>query len=398
MADIRNYLKEKEKREQNQENYKDKIRKHRWGGFYRVLLVLLAIGALVTLVIVQYRNHIYTGYETVSSVEKQSAGNSTDIRLGDTILTYSTDGAHCTDLKGNVIWDQAYGIQDVLISVNGNIVAIGAYNGREIYVMSSEKILGNFTTNLPIRNIVAASTGKIAVLMADTNVAHLNVYTVEGKQIFDGKATMSGSGYPMSMSLSPNGLLLQVSYIYLDAGIQKTNIAFYNLGAVGDNENDHLVSAYTYTDLVVPIVQFLNNDTAFAVGDNQLAVYKGAQIPTFSTNFMYSDEIKSVSYSDKYIGLVFYSNASDGRYRLQVYNSTPEQVGSYYFDFEYTDIFFEKDVFTIYNDAECLIMTYDGIEKFHGSFNKTVRRMLPTGGAYKYAVVTNDSIDTIQLK
>lgn len=398
MADIRSYLKEKENREQGQENYKEKIHKHHMAAVYRVLLIIIAFIILAVLVVIQYKNHIYTSYETVTSVAREVVSDSVDVRLGNTILTYSKDGAHCTDLKGNVLWNQTYGIQDVLLSVNENVAAIGAYNGREVYVVSSEKLLGSFTTNLPIRNIAVAADGKVTVVMADTGVIYYNVYTAEGKELYNGMATMSNSGYPMALSMSPNGMLLQISYIYLDAGVQKTNVAFYNLSAVGANKNDFLVGAYTYTDLVVPVVQFMNNDTSFAVGDNQLLIFKGAQIPLFSTSFNYDAEVKSVCSSDKYIGLIFRSNNSDSLYKLHVYNTIPEQVGTYNINFEYTDIFFGKDSFTVYNDAECMIMTLDGVEKFHGNFNKTVRRMIPTGTAFKYSIVTNDSIDTIQLK
>ena len=40
-----------------------------------------------------------------------------------------------------------------------------------------------------------------------------------------------------------------------------------------------MVSAYSYSDLVVPKVQFMNNDTAFAVGDSRLMIYSGTQKP-----------------------------------------------------------------------------------------------------------------------
>ena len=51
-----------------------------------------------------------------------------------------------------------------------------------------------------------------------------------------------------------------------------------------------------------------------------------------------------------------------------------------------------------YNETECMVMTMDNIEKFRGEFSKTVRLMLPAGGPYKYLLVTDSSIDTIQLK
>ena len=71
---------------------------------------------------------------------------------------------------------------------------------------------------------------------------------------------------------------------------------------------------------------------------------------------------------------------------------------SFYFDVDYTDIFFGKDNLVIYNETECQIFTMDGTEKYHGNFGKTVRLMLPVGNTYKYLLVTDDTIDTIQLK
>ena len=61
-ADIKNYLKEKEKRQKSQDDYKKKIRKHRLKIVYRVLLVVAALGAALALVVVQAKRHIYTGY------------------------------------------------------------------------------------------------------------------------------------------------------------------------------------------------------------------------------------------------------------------------------------------------------------------------------------------------
>ena len=110
MADIKNYLKEKEKREQNQSNYKQKIKKHKLTTLYRVVLVVAVLIAMLGLVYVQYVRHVYTGYDILNSVLRQKASDAIDIRLDDSIITYSKDGAHCTDSKGNVMWNQTYEI------------------------------------------------------------------------------------------------------------------------------------------------------------------------------------------------------------------------------------------------------------------------------------------------
>lgn len=397
-ADIKNYLKEKEKRQKSQDDYKKKIRKHRLKIVYRVLLVVAALGAALALVVVQAKRHIYTGYDTVSSISREVSSDATDIRLKNSILTYSKDGAHCTDAKGNVKWNQTYVIQDVKIATCGDVAVIGSYNGREIYVQNTDKQLGTITTTMPIRNITVAETGRVTAVLADTDVAWIMTYEADGTNSYTGQAHMTDGGYPVSISLSPDGELLAISYLYVDAGVVKSNVTFYNFGPVGENQSDYMVSAYSYSDLVVPKVQFMNNDTAFAVGDSRLMIYSGTQKPVTAGEYLYDDEIQSVFYSDKYVGLVFLSDQAETKYRMDVYNTSAAKVGSYYFDVDYTDIFFGDDDMVIYNESECQIFTTDGVEKYHGSFGKSARLLLPAGGSYKYYLVTDSTIDTIQLK
>lgn len=398
MAEIRSYMKEKEKRQDKKTDYKVKIRRHRFSMFLKVAAVILVVLVLLVMIVVQYKNHIYTSYDTIESVERQSADGMMDVRLGRSVLTYSKDGAHCTNLQGDVTWNQTYEIQDVLLDVCENVAVLAAYNGRDVYVVSDEKILGSFTTNLPIRFVATASSGRVVVVMADTNITYYNTYSAEGELLFEGQATMSGSGYPISISLSPNGELLQISYIYLDAGVQKTKVAFYNLGPVGANETDYLVSVKEYSDLLIPYVEFMNDNTAFAVGDSMLCLYKGSQKPVEFATFSYSKEVKSVYYNEEYIGLVFYSESGTALYEMQVYSADGKQVGGYQFSLDYSDIIFDEDLILVYSDSECLILNLDHVEKYSGSFAKPVRRMIPLRAAYKYLIVTADSLDTIQLK
>lgn len=398
MADIRSYMREKEKREQKQAGYKEKIRKHKLTSVYRILLVIAAVLALAALISVQYKRHVYTDYDIVASVDRESAGGAVDVRLGNAILTYSKDGAHCTDTKGTVTWNQTYEMQDARVSICGSTVAVGDYNGRSIYVQNAEKQLGEITTTMPIRNLAVASDGTVTAILADTDVTWINTYNVKGEMLYKGQTHMNDSGYPVAISLSPNGELLCVSYVYVDAGVLKTNIVFYNFGPVGANNSDYIVSAYSYTDLLVPYVQFMNDSTAFAVGDSRLMIYTGGHQPVLKAEYLFDEEVQSVYYSDSYVGLVFRSENSESRYRMDVYDASASKVGSYYINMEYTDIFFDKDNFVAYNETECRIMTLEGVEKFNGTFARQVRLMLPTSGAYRYMVVTDSTIDTIQLK
>lgn len=398
MADIKSYLKEKEKREQRQADYKEKIARHRLTVFYRIALVIASLAALVVIIYVQYKRHIYTDYDVVASIERQSVSGATDAKLGNAILTYSKDGAHCMNATGSVCWNQTFEIQDVLRDVSGDVVAIGEYNGRSIYVANSEKLIWEITTTQPIWNLAVSSTGCVAAILADTDLTWIHIYDGSGEHIYKGQARMDDSGYPMALGLSPNGELLCVSYLYLDAGVLKTTVAFYNFGQIGSNVSDNLISGWNYTDAVVPQVAFMNDSTAFAVGDGRLMIYSGSHKPAPLGEHLFDREVRSVFYSDKYIGLVFAADNGENRYMMKVYDTTAAEVGNYYFDLDYTEIFFEKDDFVIYNETECLIMTFEKNVKFNGNFTKPVRLMLPAQGAYKYLLVTDNSIDTIQLR
>lgn len=397
MAEIHIYQREKEKM-QNKTDYRDKIRRHRLKGLIRIILILLVVGILIALVSAQYKNHVYTSYDTISSLEREKVEGTTDVRLGNSILTYSRDGAHCTDAKGNVVWNQTYEIQDVRLDICQDVAVIASYNGRDVYVVSEDKVLGSFSTNYPIRNVAVAATGRVTIVMADTKTTHYNTYSAEGKLLYEGEATMSGSGYPVAVSISPNGELLQIAYMYLDAGVQKTNVAFYNLGPVGANSADYLVRVQEYKDLLIPYVQFMNNETSFAVGDSMLIMYKGDQKPVPQAQFLYDQEVKAVFYNENYIGLIFYAQTGNSLYMMNVYNTDCEQIGTYYFNIEYTDVVFTKEAFIVYNDAECTVMTYKNEQKYSGSFDTSVHLLLPLKTAYKYLLVTGDSLDTIQLK
>ena len=398
MADIRSYRRAKAKIEQNRNDYRTKIKRHKLKNVYRVLLVVVALLAVAVLVFVQYKLHVYTGYDTVSTVLLENSAGAEDIRLHDSVLTYSKDGAHCTNTKGAVTWNQTYEIQDIIVKTCKNVSAIASYNGREIYVQDTKKQLGSISTTLPIKDIAVAANGNVTAVVADTDVTWINTYDCTGQLLFTGQAHMDESGYPVAISLSPNGIILAVTYVYVDAGMLKSNVVFYNFGPVGENMNDHVVGMYFYSDILIPEIQFVDDETAFAIGNDRIMIYKGNQTPTEKAGYLLNKEIQSVFYGDKRVGVVFVSDDTEHTYMMDVYDTSCKKVGTYYFDMDYTDIFFEEECFVIYNENECHIMTYDGKDKFNGFFSKACDLLFPAGGKFKYVLVTETSMDIIQLK
>ena len=188
----------------------------------------------------------------ISSVEIKIPSNAEMMPFATHLLTYSKDGISCMDTKGNAVWNQTFGMQNPMVDINQNVVAVGDYNGREIYVMNTDSLLGKITTNRPVRNFCVSAGGVVAAVLDDTDVTLICLYDAKGNELVRFRTTMRESGYPVEVSISPSGELVCVSYLYIDSGHMKTSVAFYNFGAVGQNNTDNYVSGYDYVDTVVP--------------------------------------------------------------------------------------------------------------------------------------------------
>ena len=99
------------------------------------------------------------------------------------VLTYSKDGISSIDTKGNVVWNETYQMQNPIVEVNGNAVAIGDYNGHVVYIMDEKGKVGEIDTNLPIRDLCISKTGIVAVVLEDSKVTRLNLYNSKGTEL-----------------------------------------------------------------------------------------------------------------------------------------------------------------------------------------------------------------------
>ncbi len=400
MSNIRDYMRNKRdgKDAQPRIGYREKIKSHKFTIFYRTVLVLILIAAIIAALFVQWQNKVYTGNVVVSSIETRIIQDAKLMPFADCLLTYSKDGASCMDAKGNAVWNETFEMQNPMVDVCQNVAAIGDYNGRTIYIMDTAGSLGSITTNKPVRDFCVAANGVVAVVLDDVNVTLICLYDSDGEELVRFRTTMKESGYPVSVSISPSGQLVCVSYLFVDSGQMKSSVAFYNFGAVGQNSTDNYASGWDYQDAIVPFTRFLDNRSIFAAADNRIMFYSGAQKPVSVAEHLLSDNIQGIYYGDEYIGLVFNSTEGSNRYQLDVYNKSGQHVQTIGFDIDYQDIVFHEEEIIIYNESDCLIYNTGGVQKYEGSFSKTALLLIPLSSRYRYMVVTPDSIDTIELQ
>ncbi len=401
MAIIRDFRKEKEKRQSGSDvDYREKIRAHKLSVFLKSLGAVIVIVLVFVILNLTWQDKVFSGFSVTGSSPVSVVTGATVRDLDGSLLIYSKDGVSCIDARGKAVWNRSYEMQAPIVSVCDGTVAIGDYNGREIYVANKERLLGTIKTNLPIRSVSTSENGVVAVVLDDSDVIRIFVYDGNldtDTPIVQAKATMNKSGYPISLALSPNGKLMMVSYFYVDSGTMKSSVAFYNFGEVGNNETDNYVSGYDYVNAVVPYVRFMDNDSAFGVSDDRIIFFSGSEKPSNNASALLGEEVKGVYHNEDYVALVFRDTTGESLYRLDVYNASGNKTASIGFDLEYTDIVLYKDQVIIYDNNECLIRTVKGQSKFEGLFEGNVNLLIPAGGSYRYLLVTGESLDAVEL-
>ncbi|MCR5301287.1 MAG: DUF5711 family protein [Lachnospiraceae bacterium] len=395
MAEINETL--KEKYEATQKDFEQKIRRHRRAIVYRSVIGIAIVIALIASAYINYQKMVYTDYEVTRSISYPEASNAKYVSFGDNVLRYSQDGASAFNIANDMMWNETFEMQNPIVDTCGDYAALGDYMGTNIYIYNSEGLQGTIDTSTPLKRFCVSGNGSVAVVIEDDDVTWVKLYDVNGINIASDRTTMSKSGYPVCIDISEDGILMAVSYLFVDSGVLSSSVAFYNFGAVGQNEVDNLVSGYNYPGTVVSYVSFMNPTTSFAVGDDGLSIFKGSEKPESIIKQDIDKEIISVFYNDKNIVLVL-EDEEENRYIAEVYDDNGNPVATQRFDMDYSDIAVYKDLLIIYNSEECQIYNMAGLKKYEGRFENPVITMIPEKARSRYLLVCGSGMEEIKLK
>lgn len=396
MANIKNFKKEDTGNIKNP--FENKIKSHKKDIAIKVLCAIVAVGLLIFLFTFYTNSKVYETYEVVAKNKMDGTVVSNYVPYGKDVLSYSKDGITCFNDKNESVWNQTFEMQEPMISVCNDYIVMGDYKGSKLFVLDKSGLQGEIDTMKPIMQLGVSEQGVIAAVLDEDETTWIYLYSKEGDEIAKIKTTINDSGYPIGISLSEDGIKLGVSYLRMSSGALSTSIAFYNFGSVGQNEIDNFVSGYDYPDMVAPVIKFINNKTAVAVGDNQLLLYNGNQKPKLVKKIKLQNEVQNVYYNDKYIALVFKDEGTNSKYRLKVYDEAGNQVLSKAINMEFKEIVINKGQIMLYNETELEILRLDGKKRFYGKLEMSAQKIIPQDSNNRFLVITSDSTQMIKLK
>lgn len=374
---------------ENADRHKRAARKRLAAGMLIVLAVAAGAYLLVNL-------QTYSQVRVLESYGGKGTGGNSYREFAGGVLRYSRDGISYLDRKGDERWNHSYQIKNPYIEAGKVSAVVADKGGNDIVVFRKEGIKGEIHTAMPIEKVSVSEQGIVSAILKNDALAQIVCYDTAGNILVEHKTSAAGTGYPLDLSLSEDGKVLQVLYFYTQDGKISSKVIYYNFGDVGKEKTDNQVSVQEYEDTVMVSGFYLGQSVSAAVGDNCLAIYHGDEIPEEVKRIAIDKEIRSVFHNERYIGLILKNEGKEGN-ELRLYNSEGKVVISRDFTGEYRNVKLCGGQVILYDGRKCSILMQNGIQKFDGEMGKNILEIFPITGVNRYIVMNADGMDKIRL-
>lgn len=388
----------------NMEELEQKIREHRLTIIKRVGTVAGIVFVLWLIIYICSQVWTYDSHVVKSSLERPDTAATTFLEFNGNILKYSNDGAFYTDTSNNLIWNQTYEMLNPIVNTSGKYVVIGDKKGNLIYILNQSGCCGKIETTKPILQVKIADQGTVAVLMEEDGVGYLKLYDKTGKELADGKTYADKTGYPLDIALSKDGEKLAVSFLDVKDGNVKCTLSFYNFGSSGQKKINNVVGTSSYSDMIIPQIDFVSNNKMIAAGDKKLIVFNCSQKPEVKKEIEYKSQLRTLFYDDKYIGMILDNDGGKDEeksevYSMKIYDNSGNMVKEKAFSTTYRKAeFLSNHEICLLNDDECTIYTLRGVEKYHETWDKSIYKILPGSTSSRYLFIVEGETDKVKLK
>ena len=383
--------------EEYADNYELRLSRHKRNIVKKTVITVVAIAAAVTAVGFYIEKRSYHNYKVVQSSEQEDVVSTSYIEMDGDILRYSPDGVSLVSDKMSTLWSETYQMQNPVADVNGTRAVIADKDGTTLEIYDKSGKTGSVTTSYSIIKARVSKSGLVAAILDGGDDTWIDFYSTDGSLIAENQTKIDDPGYPLDIAVSEDGVVMMVTYQFVDGSDTTSYVAFYNFGDVGQNEDDRIVSGYKYEVVVVPQIQYLSNNRSIALKDNGFTIYQGSQIPKEVKTIETDKEIVSTFYDDDMVGLVFKNDSKDKQYIMEVYNTADGKLKfKEDFNIPYTTIKLSGGNILMYNSSQMCVMNSRGVQKYLGSVDGTIKDFFKIG-MNRYLLVLDSGVDVIKL-
>ena len=263
----------------NEQDYEARLARHKRKNIRRTLTILGSIILVAAAVLLFIERRSYGNYRVLRTSEQEDVVSTQYIEMGGNILRYSPEGASLVNSSLETLWSETYDMANPVADVCEDSAVIADRDGTAIEIFDSQGRTGSISTSYGIVKVRISASGLVAAILDGGDDTWINFYASDGSLIAENQTRVDDPGYPLDVAVSKDGVIMMVTYQFVDGSNTTSYVAFYNFGDVGQNEDDRIVSGYTYEGVVVPQVQYLGGNRSVALRDDGFTLYSGAQIP-----------------------------------------------------------------------------------------------------------------------
>ncbi len=362
----------------------------------RLLLAAVLAAAAVFLFLFITDRRTYHEYKVLKVSEQEDIVSTKYVEMGGRILRYSPGTVSLVNKNMETIWSTSCDMQNPVADVKNNRAVIADVDGTTLEIYNRDGRTGTVTTSYSIVKARISSGGLVAAILDGGDDTWINFYASDGSLIAENQTKVDDPGYPMDVAVSDDGMIMMVTYQFVDGGETTSYVAFYNFGDVGQNEDDRIVSGYTYEGVVIPQIQYLDGSRSVALRDNGFSVFQGSQIPKETAKIEVEQEIVSTFFDSDTIGLVYRNSEGDKQYTMEVYSKKGDLKYRKDFNIAYTSIRMSDGSIIMRNSSQICVINGRGVEKFNGTVDGTVKDFFKIGWN-RYLMVLDTGVYVVKL-
>lgn len=377
-------------------DYEARLAQHKRESVWKMITMAAVVIAVAAAVLLFIEKKSYHNYKVLQTSDQEDIISTKYVEMDGKILRYSPEGVSLLNEKMETLWSDIYEMQNPVADVSGNKAVIIDRDGTSLEIYDRSGKTGSVSTSYSLVKARISASGLVAAILDGGDDTWINFYASDGSLIAENQTKVDDPGYPLDVAVSEDGLVMMVTYQFVDGGDTTSYVAFYNFGDVGQNADDRIVSGYMYEGVVIPQIQYLDNSRSVALREDGFTLYKGKQIPKESTTVEVDNEIISTFFDEDTIGLVFKNGKKDKQYTMKVYSLSGNLEFEKDFNIPYTTIKMSGGNILMYNSSQICVMNSRGVEKYSGTMDGTINNFFKIGWN-KYLLVLDNGVSVIKF-
>lgn len=358
------------------------------------VIVFIAVGLFLF-----FRFRTFSAYKVLTSLDLSNTDEQTDVfEYNEGFVRSSSEGVIYFDDK-EIHWAESFEMTQPMTAVSGPYFVAADMKGKDIFLYDASGLVNRITLSHSITDLDVSNQGIVAAATSNEDSNYIEVLDKEGNELVTSKSVFSSSGYLTDIDLSADGSKLAAVYVYVSEGTLESKVVFYDFSN-GNGGKDMVVGGFNqYESTILTSVRFLENNRVCAVGDNAISIYDFSKTPELVyENLELGEEIQSIFFNDKYLGLVVENEESENNYQLKVMDMRGKERLINSFDFAYNNVLFAGNNILLYSGNDCELYSFSGVKKMELEMEDTIFAMCYCGKGTDFVLASSADTEFIRLK